>query len=181
MLSSNEKRMLYILGIIALVCGTALFFFLRTSLSGSGLFDINRKIEREERDLRRYSSQKIDDNVDWDKKIKEISEKIENVKSRFFKPDETDIATFGLSVQDYITGNRLVIDSQRTISGSENKKYLEFKVKGSAYYLMRFLEDVSEANKYWTIAEIIIKSGRSGGNIEATMKITYETVALDET
>jgi Tfp pilus assembly protein PilO len=181
MLSSNERRLLYILSIIVVVCGTGLFFFLRTTLSGSGLLSINNRIQQEEKDLQRYSSEKDDENVNWEEKTAEIDETIEGVKNKFFQPDETDLASFGLSVQEYISKNRLAIESQRTISGSENRKFLEFKVTGNAYYLSRFLEDVSEADKYWTIAEIIIKSNRADGNIEATMKITYETVALDET
>jgi Tfp pilus assembly protein PilO len=177
MLTDNEKKLLYLLAVLLVVCSTALFFYLRITWEETGLNDLNRSIREIENSVRNLQITE-DENEDLMSEIENIEEQIENEQSRFYLPGETDIANFGLQVKDLIVSNRLRITNQRTIT-QQDKNYIEFSCEGKANNLALFLKGVSDAEKYWRIDSLSIQSRTIDGNITAKMRITYETITTD--
>lgn len=175
MLTSNEKKLLYILGVVLAVCATGLFFFLRITMQGTGLNALNKEITEIEDTLRRLPPVKDEELLS---DIENIEQQIKDEKSRFYSPGETDIATFGLRVKNLLTRNRLKIPSQKTIT-LRDINFIEFSCEGRANNLTQFLKDVSTADKHWRIDSLLIQSKTINGNINAKLRITYETIDTD--
>jgi len=178
MLSNNEKRLLYILAVILVVCATGLFFFFRLSVGEKSYFSLNKQVKDIEDLLLafRLDTKKQEDLSD---KIKKIQDDITTEENKFYLQENVNISKFGLDVKEIIESNRLKIESQRTISG-RNDTFLEFKFYGKVYNLIQLLKKISQAEKYWRIDEISMKSLKIDGNVDVTMRITYETINLDD-
>lgn len=174
MLTSNEKKLVYILVIILILCATGLFFYLRITLPETGLNALNRKILEIENNVKNLSRTE-DEDEDLFATIENIEQEIETERRKFYHPDEIDIASFGLKVKELIAKNRLKITNQRTINQKE-VNFIEFYCVGKANQLFNFLAGVSKAEKHWRIDSFTIQSKKIDGNIDARMRITYETI-----
>ena len=106
MLTSNEKKLVYILGVVLVVSAAALFFYLRITMKDTGLNDLNRQIRDIENNVRKLQLTEENDD-DLITKIDNIEEQIELERSKFFKPGEIDFAVFGLLVKNLIVKNKL--------------------------------------------------------------------------
>jgi hypothetical protein len=171
-MTSNEKKMLYILCILLVI-----FVCLRTTWKEAGLNDLNKDISEIENAVKNLQVAK---NVDADlkEKIKLIDTAIENEQKKFYKAGEIDIASFGLKVKDLITQNNLKIENQRTIS-QKDVEFIEFRCIGKSNQLANFLREISASEKYFRVDSLTIQSKNIDGNIDAKMRITYETITAD--
>ena len=177
MLTSNEKKLVYILAIVLVICATGLFFYLRITMKNTGLNDLNRQILEIENLVQKIGNVEEKDE-DLLLEIENIEQQIEIERSKFYLPDVTDIANFGLKVKDLILKNRLKITAQRTIS-QKDVDFIEFTCSGKANNLTNFIKGVSTAEKHWRIDTLTIQSNNIDGNIDAKIRITYETIATD--
>ncbi|MBN2443106.1 MAG: hypothetical protein JXJ04_17230 [Spirochaetales bacterium] len=177
MLTSNEKKLLYVLAIILIACAVALFFYLRITMPETGLNALNKNILDIENNVKNLSlTEDKDENLFTT--IEKIEQEIEKERSKFYKPEEIDIATLGLKVKDLLSKNQLRITNQRTIT-QKDVNFIEFYCVGKANHLFNFLAGVSKAEKYWRIDSFSIQSKKIDGNIDARMRITYETITTD--
>lgn len=177
MLSSNEKRLLYIFAVILVVCATGLFLFFRFSIGDKSYSSLNRQVKDIE-DLLLAFKIDTEKHEDLSDEIKEMQQDITTEENKFYLKEDVNISKFGLDVKRMIESNQLKIETQKTISGRD-ETFLEFKFYGKVYNLTQLLKDISLAEKYWRIDEISIKSLKIDGNTDVTMRITYETINLD--
>ncbi|MBN2534028.1 MAG: hypothetical protein JXB88_14155 [Spirochaetales bacterium] len=176
-MTSNERKLLYILVVILVICATALFFYLRITMQETGLNDLNKSIKEIENSVKTLQISG-DKNEDLFAEIENIEQQIEIEKSKFYISGETDIASFGLKVKDLIIKNRLRITNQRTIT-QKDVNFIEFSFEGKANDLAQFLKGISDAEKHWRVDSLSIQSKKIDGNINAKMRITYETINTD--
>ncbi len=172
MLNPNEKRLLYILGIVVTLCIAGVFVFF--TINGSdGLNSINKKIETTENQIRTIIKDKIDPN-ELPQKIDEIEKILVKEKTKVYKAGEINIPTFGIQVRKLLTKNRLVETSMKTLTTAASAS-LQFQFYGGSYDFSTFLKDVSTNDKYWKIEDLFIKYGKQYATVDVTMRITYET------
>ncbi|MBN1409585.1 MAG: hypothetical protein JW969_01980 [Spirochaetales bacterium] len=170
-LSDKEKRLVYILTAVTILCISGLLLF----IWGTDLASLEKSIAGDEADIKKVTSVSLYDNATLTEMITSIDEKIISETNKFFKPDEIDIAMFSLMVKRTIKNSGLTELSYKTVETNQDT-FLEFQVSGNAYNLTKFLYAVSKAEKYWTINELIVKKARKGtGRVDITIRIMYET------
>jgi hypothetical protein len=173
-MAPNEKRLLYLLSVIVIICGCGLFFFIRTYDGNIGRDAVEKNIKKTENDIRNLYLEKIDPK-ELPKKIEELDKILAKEKTKTYTAGEIDISGFGIKVKNMMKEYNLIEQSFKTVN-TNNIISLQFQLFGHAYDFMNFLKAVSMNDKYWKIEELFIKSPKSDSTVDVTMRISYETV-----
>jgi hypothetical protein len=104
-----------------------------------------------------------------------LAEQLEREEARFYRPEDMDPYQFGTHVRDLLVAEQLAIDRYQTIEVAD-RTLLEFSVKGSPLSLLRFLERVSTAPRYWDVSFLSINARAEAGVVQSVFRISYETI-----
>lgn len=172
MLQQNEKKLLYVLAVIVILCGAGLFFFLRYT---GGLEPANVQIRSLEKEIQNISNETVDPK-DIKKQLDEIATILDKERNKVYKPGEIDISSFGIRIKALLARYGLREQSLRTLRGTDGTS-LQFQFSGNAYDFSSFLKEIATNDKYWKIEDLLIKSAKRYATVDVTMRITYETAA----
>ena len=135
---------------------------------------LNKDITMSEMQIQQLQ-QTMPDAASLEKENELLLSEIDGLQNKFYRDTEIDPYKFGILVRDLLSSEKLSISKYQTIETKE-AFLLEFNVTGDALDFAKFLEQVSLADKYWSINTLTINADKINGRVQAVFQITYETI-----
>jgi hypothetical protein len=167
MLNKREKLLLTILGWVFAACLFLILVIIRSAQMG----EARKHIADYEQELRRFEL--IQPNKEELKNyFDDLTKEIKREEVRFYKPGEEDLTQFGKKLHSMLASYHLVFSRFQNTNDKGNR-FIEISVTGSAWNFSRFLKEVFQYPKYWSISYITL-TNRHNKTISATFRINYE-------
>jgi hypothetical protein len=170
MLSKRERALVHIL--VWTLAAVAFLLFGYSQLAGRR--EVSSSIALMEEQLARFNKKAVSASELAGRK-EQLEAELAELRKRFYGKEEIDLYGFGASVRDLLVSSGLQINRYQTLELSE-QTYLEFSVAGSAYGLVRFLQQVSVHPKHWSIPYLSINARGGDGSVQALFRIGYEQI-----
>ena len=168
MLAKREKALLWVL------CGAA-----GLCLAGIGiqsglerLSDSRTKVAQYEAQIMKLS-QALPAEQDIVSRTQAMKAELDDVKSRFYKPDELSPYSFGALIKKKLAALGITVIRYQVVE-TGGRSFLEFSVSGSARWIVQFFKDVSESEKYWTVPLFTLTMREGTETADVVFRIGYE-------
>jgi hypothetical protein len=168
MLAKREKTLLWVLcGIVGLcLAGIGVQFGLER------LSDARTKVAQYETQIRKIS-QALPAEQDIVSRVQAMKAELDDVKSRFYKPDELSTYSFGELIKKKLAALGIAVVRYQVVE-TAGKSFLEFSVSGSARSIVQFFKNVSESKKYWTVPLFTLTMREGTETADGVFRIGYE-------
>jgi hypothetical protein len=104
-----------------------------------------------------------------------LKAEIEAKKGRFYRPDEMNPYSFGTLIKRRLASYGMSVVRYQVLD-LKGENSLEFSVSGPVMSLVRFLREVSEFPKNWTISSFTLTMRGGTGAMDAVFRIGYEVL-----
>jgi hypothetical protein len=101
----------------------------------------------------------------------QLQSALEAMRKKYFEPGEMDPYRFALLVRNLLVSNHLAINRYQTLDTGQ-RTLLEFSVAGDSLDFVQFLQQVSGAEKYWSVPFLSLSA--TDGRVQSVFRITYE-------
>ncbi len=105
----------------------------------------------------------------------QLLREIDALQNKFYNDKEIDPYKFVILLRDLLSSRNLNISKYQTIE-TKDVFLLEFSVTGDALNFAEFLEQVSYADKYWSINTLTINADKISDLVQAIFQATYKTI-----
>jgi len=167
MLSKREKLLLTILGWVCAGCLFLVVVLIRSAQMG----DAGKNIADYEAELQRFEL--IQPNKEeLTRYFEDLTKEIEREEVRFYQAGEMDLTQFAKKIHKLLADYNLAFSRfQRT--EDKGNRFIEISISGSAWDFSRFVKEIFESPKYWSIPYITL-TNKGNKTITATFRINYE-------
>lgn len=169
-LSKREKLLLYIFLLVSIISGSGIIYYIMIEK----VIRLNENITLSEMQIRQFQKT-MPDRPGLQEEEEQLLREINALQNKFYNDTEMDPYKFGILVRDLLSSRNLNIRKYQTIE-TKDVFLLEFSVTGDALNLAEFLEQVSYADKYWSMNTLTINANKINGRVQAVFQITYETI-----
>ncbi len=107
-----------------------------------------------------------------------LQKELKDRNNRFYRPEDMNPYSFGTLIKKLLVSHGMSVIRYQVIE-LKGASSLEFTVSGPALSLIRFLKEVSESEKYWTVSSLALTMRSGTGVMDAVFRIGYEVLPAE--